>query len=211
MLVYCTHAMTAQEPTWIQPLATMLAERGHATWRPNGRLQDLLGAPHVLAHLDRQPPDRWVRAGPAFGLDPVMFLPFSQDTVTGMMARWDHPDPKIVQHQRDLYALIRADVVIADLSDPAPEVGVDLLFARSGGSKIVGLTDRFLHAPSVLARLDVMMVPTDVGGIVDVVQAFTRERPAGQVSVLDRVNAVIEQAERTEREDKAASNPVSRA
>jgi hypothetical protein len=132
------------------------------------------------------------------GLDDRTFGPPTDKNVLAWLYDLDGGVPLIAHHARDLYGLVRSDVVVVDLSDPAPEIGVDLLFARTGGAKIVGLTDRFAHAPSVLARLDVMMVPNDVDGIVDVVTAFARERPAGQVSVLDRVNAVIARAENHE-------------
>lgn len=93
----------------------------------------------------------------------------------------DGSEPLISAADKDLYCLMRSDIMLVDLSTPGyGEQGADVLFGQLGGMPIVGITDRFQNAPSLLARIDCLIAPTRVEQIIHVVMMYGNSSPAHQ-------------------------------
>jgi len=84
------------------------------------------------------------------------------------------PEPETIQvHYHDLYCLMRADLVIVDLSQPSHgDQGYWCLAARLGGVPVIGVTDRYTVAPSLLSCLDTLIVPQGLDHIVRTVLMY---------------------------------------
>lgn len=98
------------------------------------------------------------------------------DDVGKFLAESDVEEPVIKSADKDLYCLMRSDMMLVDLSAQSyGEQGLDLLFGHLSGMPVIGLTDRFQNAPSLVSRLDCLIAPTSVGQIVRAIEAFSRK------------------------------------
>ena len=95
------------------------------------------------------------------------------EAVEPMLAAADSGEPTLRVADRDLYCLIRSDMMLVDLSMPGyGEQGVDVLFGHLGQMPIIGITDRYQNAPALLQRLDCLIAPDSIGQIVRAVMLF---------------------------------------
>ena len=115
------------------------------------------------------------------------------------LAAGDEPQPTLQVAYKDLYCLMRSDVMLVDLSSPGyGEQGIEVLFGHIGRLPIVGLTDRFQTPPSILSRLDCLIAPTNTQQIVRAIQMYGK-------SV--EVSSLVRNAQHTN-EQKNVSEPL---
>jgi hypothetical protein len=90
-----------------------------------------------------------------------------------LLGAGDSGEPLVRSADKDLYCLIRSDILLVDLSTAGyGEQGLDVLFGHIGGMPIIGITDRFQNAPSLFSRLDCLICPDSVGQIVHAIELF---------------------------------------
>jgi hypothetical protein len=91
----------------------------------------------------------------------------------GTLLAADQPDPVVSSFKKDLYCLVRSDMMICDLSVlSAGEQGHDILIAQAAQIPTLGVTDRFQIPPSLLSRLTVLAAPSTTSHIVHLVRMF---------------------------------------
>lgn len=175
MLVYCAYPMAKTEPQWVAPLAAALHGVPKVSlYRPWIPLHEQLQNPDLRDDLMRPPRPAFVENFKAFRLRDELFGDL--DEIGGFLASADGDEPLIKAADKDLYCLMRSDMMLVDLSAPGyGEQGLDALFGHLGGMPVIGLTDRFQNAPSLVSRLDCLIAPTNVGQITHVIGAFGRK------------------------------------
>lgn len=176
MLIYCAHAILerdSEEPDWIQKLASnsVVVSEQWSLYRPAYRFYENLATPHMTTALTRAA--RLTEAQvDAFKIDRVVLAPLSDVKHRFVVA---DRGPFVDVHVKRLYALLRADIMLVDLNVPSHGcLGHEMLYAYLSGIPIVGIAHRFILSPSVLDKLEVVLVPKTSDQIVRQVLAFDR-------------------------------------
>lgn len=174
MLVYVAYPMSPVEPQWVAPLAAALHEKHRVhLYRPWIPLNEQLQNPDLRDDLLRPPRPSFIDHHKALKLPDILFGDLNDPEVQAFLLQADGADPLIKSADKDLYCLMRSDMMLVDLSTPSfGDQGVDLLFGHLSGMPVVGLTDRFQNAPSLVSRLDCLIAPTSVGQIVRAIELF---------------------------------------
>ncbi len=164
--------MQPLEPQWVARLDAKLASRSDIVlYRPWLSLAEQLRNPDLLDALAQPPRAAFYTAKQMLRLSDHLFQPIT--SAQAFLKEADGPNPLISAADKDLYCLLRADIMLVDLSvESFGEQGIDALFGFVGGMPVIGLTDRFQNAPSILSRLDCLIAPSSVEQIVHVIDAF---------------------------------------
>ncbi len=121
-----------------------------------------------MAALERPPATRFQSLADALCIDSDLFEPIQRALPS--LAEADVSEPLVRAVRKDLFCLMRSDLVICDLTSPSlGDQGHDILFARAGGLVVVGVTDRFQHPPALLRLLNALVAPTSQTQLVNTI------------------------------------------
>lgn len=172
MLVFCAHPHQAVEPQWVAPLASELRGVKRVNlYRPWLPLREQLQNPDVRDALSRKPRHQFAKNQNALRLPDWMFAPLPE--AMPILDEIESSDHLIRSADRHLFCLMRSDLMLVDLSTPGyGDQGIDTLFGHLGGMSMIGLTDRFQNAPSLVSRLVCLIAPTSVEQIAHAIWVF---------------------------------------
>lgn len=176
-LIYCSYSLmdAASQPDWLVKLADNQTLRG-ARWSlydPGlGFTSNLESSPYLAAALSDN--NRVSRAAAenqkALKLDPMLFRPLSY-----VLPRIRHADnsPALDVVFKNVYALLRSDIVLVDLNTPEHgEKSQEVHYAYLFGVPIVGIAHRFILSPWVVGKVNAVIFPKTTNDIVRQVIAY---------------------------------------
>lgn len=178
-LVYCSYNLIDQDsiPDWVEKLTTnpmVLAERW-GIYNPIegfvGNIERSVTVAAVMAKAKAAPLAYDNRQ--QLRLDPMLFQPLNH-----VMNRLRSADqsPTLDVAFKNLYALLRSDIVVVDLDgvghgEPSQEV----LYAYLCGVPVVGIAHRFILSPWILGKVDAVIFPRTSDEIVQQILAYDRK------------------------------------
>lgn len=178
-LVYCAYPVLDhdKEPDWVEKLADnpFVKREGWALYRPALGFLENAERMEVLAALNRPARIDATQAA-ALKLDPALL-----EGLGAVRERVSVADrgPFLDVSFKRMYALLRADVVIADLN--APDHGDkthETLYAYLMDVPVVGIAHRFILSPAVLGQVSCVLFPRSSEEIVRQVLAFDHKTTA---------------------------------
>jgi len=215
-LIYCAYPLIDRvgEPDWVGKLADhpFVKREGWGLYRPALGFMENAESLDVVAALNRPP---CVTAATAAGLklDADLLKPLGQ--VKGRLTVADNGPFIDVQFKR-LYALLRSDIVVADLN--VPDHGCkahETLYAYLVDVPVVGIAHRFILSPAMLDKVSCVLFPRSSDEIVRQVLAFDhrttaaleRYRPVASrekvTELSERIKQMAEQQRASERPEQA--------
>lgn len=167
-LVYFAHPMTPVEPPWITALSGELGRSNVQVYRPAVPLIEQLQNKALTEALERPPAPKFRALAEALQIDSDLFEPLQRALPS--LAEADVSEPLVRSVRKDLFCLMRSDLVVCDLTSMSMgDQGHDILFARAGGLVVVGVTDRFQQPPALLRLLTALVAPTSQAQLVNVI------------------------------------------
>ena len=199
-LIYCAYALIdrQQEPDWVGKFADneFVKREGWALYRPVLGFMENASSLATVAALDR--PARISAAEAAsLKLDPDLLKPLAK--VRDRVSVADNGPFLDVSFKR-LYALLRSDVVLADLN--VPDHGCkahETLYAYLIDVPVVGIAHRFILSPAVLDKVSCVLFPRASDEIVRQVLAFDHRTTAA----LERYRPAVPTDKLTELSERA--------
>lgn len=178
-LIYCAYPLIDRdgEPDWVGKLADnrFVKREGWALYRPAYGFMENAESLDVVAAVNR--PARITEAtARSLKLDPDLLKPLGQ--VRNRLAAADD-GPFIDVSFKRLYALLRSDIVVADLN--APDHGCkahETLYAYLIDVPVVGIAHRFILSPAMLDKVSCVLFPRSSDEIVRQVLAFDHRTTA---------------------------------
>lgn len=174
MLIYCAYSNLdeAEPPDWVVKLRdnpTMRASRWTLYEPFHGFAGNVERQARLMAEL--ADPGRLRKPEGDLKLDPMLFEPLT----TQVMGRMQAGDggPTIDVPFKNLYVLLRSDIVLVDLNVPSHGgKAQEVLYAYLLGVPVVGVAHRFILSPWLVEKCKAVVFPKTSDDIVHQVMAF---------------------------------------
>jgi hypothetical protein len=175
-LIYCSfNLVDANEPPdWIEKFKSNVITKKEKWSIYNPYLsftENVRMDPTILTILND--PERFSRGAPdlkSLKLDPAILGQLQE-----VMPRLQAADngPTIDLPFRNLYVILRSDIVIADLNSPGHgEASQEVMYAYLFGVPVVGLSHRFILSPWVVSKVRAVVFPRTTDEIAQQVLAY---------------------------------------
>jgi hypothetical protein len=185
---------TDKVPRWIASFAAhpLVQQESWGIYDPGLGFAGNMQNPRCLVPLSESHriSERATRNREALRLDPALFAPLTRESMRRIEAA--DAGPSVDIPFKHLYALLRSDVVLADLDEPNHGESHEVLYAYLLGVPVVGIANRFILSPWVTEKCNVVVFNDNADAIVRQVLAHDRKVTA----VLRRAD---EEATRTQK------------
>ncbi len=207
-LIYCSYPLMDAEVQvdWIDKLAKnpVARKENWAIYNPRlGFVENFETDPYrAVAMTD---PGRISEKAKALAeplqLDPMLFLPFPE--VQHRLAAADRA-PTVDVPFKDLYVILRSDIVLADISNANHGEDQAVMYAHLLGIPVVAISHRFIMSPWIVGKVSSVIFPKTSDEIVQQVLAFDHKTAA-----MVKYYRAIAQAEEKAAEDTRRAEEAS--
>ena len=169
LLVYCSYPILGQqsEPSWVSSLSDVLSRNKgqYCLYRPWLTLEDQLKNSDLQQCLVKDPNPILGNNSSLFKIPDRVFSPVS-DVINDLLF-FDGTDPHVLMPIKDLYCLVRSQILIADISLPSyGEVPSDVLLAYMANIPVIGITNRFVNSPSLVSKMEALITAPNVSTVI---------------------------------------------
>jgi len=207
-LIYCAYNLMEQDgpPDWIQKFKTnpVVRQERWSIYDPYFTFTENVGTDvGLMSRLNDEA--RLKKIDPvALKLDPQLLSPIG--VVLDRIKVSDN-SPTIDIPFRELYVLLRSDIVLADLNSMGHgEVSQEVMYGYLFGVPVVGLSHRFILSPWIAGKLRSVIFPRTTDEIVQQVLAYDHKTTA----MINHYRATAE-AEKTATQAEAEKNDVQQS